>query len=208
MKSAITSHYHILDTARVHQGDILVDFEIPYWKEDGAELEDRKLKIPFTIVLSQDCDLSTDSRTRIENKDEKDSFLHSVLVCPAYPAEKIKTGIHLESLRMKARPIPKCEWEKIQLNQIPRYHWLETFTERYIPSLVIDFKHYYAFPTSIFYKDFKKSYRCSINELYRDSLSQRFAYYLSRVGLPDKEKNEQGRADEMPKTKTMAEQRG
>ena len=40
------------------------------------------------------------------------------------------------------------------------------------------------------YEILKKHYIGSMKELYREDLSQRFAYYLSRIGLPEIEKIE------------------
>ncbi len=49
--------------------------------------------------------------------------------------------------------------------------------------LIIDFKHYYTIPRNILYQNLDH-YNVSITELHREQLSQRFAYYLSRVGTP------------------------
>lgn len=55
-----------------------------------------------------------------------------------------------------------------------------------IPELVIDFKHYYTIPTEEMYEAYKENYLASVEPLYREDLSQRFANYLSRIGLPTK----------------------
>ena len=60
-----------------------------------------------------------------------------------------------------------------------------------IPDLVLDFKHYYAISRDVLYENFGDYCIGSINELFREALSQRFAYYLSRIGLPTTNKKKE-----------------
>ncbi|WP_292474386.1 hypothetical protein [Methanosphaera sp.] len=53
-----------------------------------------------------------------------------------------------------------------------------------ISPIVFDFKRYYTVSTSYIYSVFSDYYLISLNELYRENLSSRFANYLSRMGLP------------------------
>ena len=52
-----------------------------------------------------------------------------------------------------------------------------------IPGLVIDFKNFYTILTENLYK-YKKNRIATMSELFREELSQRFASFLSRIGLP------------------------
>lgn len=56
-----------------------------------------------------------------------------------------------------------------------------------LPELVIDFKHYYAIPRDTLFRMYPEHYLVTINQLFRESLSQRFSNYLSRIGLPELE---------------------
>jgi hypothetical protein len=177
--------YRKHDTDRVCQGDILSDFVYPEW----VSREDKKIKIkhriiPYLIILTQDCDLEGDHNNRINDKDTQDKYLQSILVCPAYYAEKLRNGTHLEQLELKMEYQNSKKWKTITNNDNPRYHYLIECKEYQIPELTIDFKHYYSIPRDILYKEIKHHYAGSLNELFRESLSQRFAYYLSRIGLP------------------------
>ena len=184
MKSKIDSIYIKHEENRVYQGDILRDFEYPEWViVENKKIKINKRKIPYLIVLTQDCDLERDYEDRHENNNH-DKFIHSVLVCPAYHSEKLKEGTHLNELKLKMEKFDEKRWHWIKINQNLRYHFLEKNEILQIPDLVIDFKHYYTIPREILYRVLKEHYIGTINELFREALSQRFAYYLSRIGLP------------------------
>lgn len=69
-------------------------------------------------------------------------------------------------------------------NKIPRYHYME-FPEGIpiVPS-IIDFKHYFSLNVEYLYEIREQNFVCKIAELYREDISQRFASFLSRIGLP------------------------
>lgn len=185
MKSKIENIYLIRDENRICQGDILRDYvcQSSTVFEGKAILKD--VTFPYVIILSQDCDLEWDFNNRIETGEDHDKFLHSILICPAYFAERLKEGTHLEILKFKMEYIGGRKWNDVKTNQNPRYHFLIHDRELQIPDLAIDFKHYFTVPRDRMYEDVKKHYIASINELFREELSQRFAYYLSRIGVPE-----------------------
>ena len=185
MKSKIDSIYIQKEDDRICQGDILRDYEYLEGvsiKEDEIKIEKRL--IPYLIVLTQDCDLENDYDNHTNGNNDNDKFLFSILVCPGYTAIDLKDGLHLEKLKLKMQHIDSKRWKIVQNNQNPRYHFLKGELIYQIPNIVIDFKHYYTIPRDDLYKNYKNHCIGSINELFRESLSQRFAYYLSRVGLP------------------------
>lgn len=186
MKSKIETVYRRHDRDRVCQGDLFEDFVYPEWvSREGKKIKIQNRTIPYLIVLTQDCDLEGDHRNHTTASEKQDKYLQSILVCPAYQADKLKEGNHLEKLGYTMEYQNKNNWKAIKQNNNPRYHYLETFKQ--IPALAIDFKHYYSIPRDILYKEMKADhhYIGTVNELFRESLSQRFAYYLSRVGLPE-----------------------
>lgn len=204
MKSKIDAAYVKHDLDRICQGDILRDFQYPAWNlPQDTEGELIELSIPYLVILTQDCDLESDCRNHDdlfkllgedcippeENKENKkkshDKFLHSILVCPAYPAKQLKKGTHLKGLGLEMQKIDSStQWNFIKNNQNPRYHFLRKDRELQIPESVIDFKHYYTVPRDILYNEIENHYLGTISELFREFLSQRFAFYLSRIGLP------------------------
>lgn len=206
MKSKIENDYRYHNSLKLFQGDILRDVNI----FEHYNIKDEGFRMPYIVILSQDCDLNQDfnsyneyakynNETDLKNidldkLDKKkvndfrkvyDKLLPSVLVCPAFPAEKLRKGNHLKNYNnFIMQHIPSKDWKKVEKNEVARYHYLKDFPEFQIPKLVVDFKRYHTLPTQYVYSIFERSYVGSLNELYRERLSQRFANYLSRIGLP------------------------
>src|ERR1700733_9718681 len=101
---------------RIKQGDILKDL-----KYIDAHDPDIEYNLDFSVVLTQDCDLDQEI-TAIDNfeasqkpgfvleKDKKmptnDKYLSTILVCPAYPADSVKAGIHMAPRGWKMQELP------------------------------------------------------------------------------------------------------
>ncbi|MGO9379430.1 MAG: hypothetical protein ACLP29_12900 [Dissulfurispiraceae bacterium] len=147
-----------------------------------------KILFPLVIVLTQDCDLEQDFKFRWSKQphDTQDKYLLSVLVAPLYNVEHVYQGEHLSSIDMKMQMINKKKSQGINLrhNEIPRYHYVEFPKEIPIVASVIDFKHYFSVNVEYLKKIKKTNYVCSVAQLFREDVSQRFASYLSRIGLP------------------------
>ncbi|MCK4521179.1 MAG: hypothetical protein KAU20_01305 [Nanoarchaeota archaeon] len=171
---------------QISQGDIFQNFEYVRWaKLVNGDLEVDSIKIPFFIVLTQSCDLEQDFEDRNKLKSEKrDKYIQSILVCPAYIAESLRYGNHLKKFDLIMESYNSKTWPNIRENNNPRYHFLGKNNELKLPTLVIDFKQYYTIPTHIFYEIYKKHYLGALKPLFREDLSHRFAFYLSRIGLP------------------------
>lgn len=174
---------------RVTQGDIYRDIEyVEYAAERSGVIEVSKVVFPLVVVLTQDCDLEQDNRFRFSRKKPatQDKWLLSVLVAPLYNVEHVYLGEHLSELQMKMEPIPakKSPGNYLRNNERPRYHYLEFPKSVPIVASVVDFKHYF----SVNIKQLKKlratHFVCRLSSLYREDVSQRFASYLARIGLP------------------------
>ncbi len=175
---------------RVSQGDIYKDIDfVEYILEKDGIVEFSRITFPYVVVLTQDCELQQDYAYR---KGQSDRFLQnkmllSVLVAPLYNAEHLFNGEHLSELDIQTTKIKKTgtEGKFILANTRPRYHYLDFPENVPIAKSVIDFKHYFSVNVEYLRKEKSKNFVCKISELYRESLSQRFANYLSRIGLPD-----------------------
>ena len=85
---------------------------------------------------------------------------------------------------------PRCStaaaWNLVKQNKNDRYHYLAEGPEYGIPELALDFKHYRTVPRETLLECLKaESALGTLRPLYREHLSQRFANYLSRIGLPE-----------------------
>lgn len=198
--SKIDSEYVRQSLDRFYQGNILRDIKVVEWAEevyieDEKESESRKSKsieireriIPYSVILTQDCDLEHDykNRNKLDSPDN-DKYIYSILLCQAHLSERLRSGKHLEDYNIQMRKISSDEWKQLKNNKLYRYHFLKALPDLQIPDLVIDFKHYLTIPRDVLYsEEYKKCYLATISALYRENLSFRYAQYLSRIGLPD-----------------------
>ncbi len=173
---------------RITQGDVFRDVEcIEYVVEKKGVLEVSKIAFPLVVVLSQDCDLEQDARIRGSEAENMDKLLFSALVAPIYNAEHVFTGSHLSDLGLKMSEINarRTPGEFLKKNERPRYHYIDfPSTVPLVPGIV-DFKHFFSVNIEYLKKCKPKKFVCQLSELYREDLSQRFAAYLARIGLPE-----------------------
>jgi hypothetical protein len=179
---------------RISQGNIYRDVDfIEYVVEKGGYVEISRIIFPLVVVLTQDCDLEQDfqfrhGRPRAKIKTQ-DKLLLSVLVAPLYNAEHFYLGEHLSELGMQMQTI---NWNRsagdiIKNNQNPRYHYVEFPDDTPIVASVIDFKHYFSVNIIYLKKEKKRDFVCRLPPLYREKLSQRYASFLARIGLPQEQ---------------------
>ncbi|OIR17276.1 hypothetical protein GALL_22970 [mine drainage metagenome] len=176
---------------QIHQCDLFR--KVPFYeryKEDRGSFVLTILEFPLAIILTQECDLEQNasersgSKSLVDGKTMHDKFLVSLLCAPLYNAEHLFSGNHLSFLEISSNKKSSEQKNYIKQNREPRYHYVE-FDERsqIVPS-VIDFKHYFS--VSLEYLEDNMANRvCSIKPIFRESISQRFSNYLSRIGLPN-----------------------
>lgn len=184
--------------ARVSQGDIFREIEcVEYVSEKKGILIVSKIIFPLVVVLTQDCDLKWDAqqrKTRVEqNVGSQDKQLFSVLVAPLYNAEHVYEGTHLSELGLKMASVPRKgnSGSMLKNNERPRYHYLEFPPEINVVPSVIDFKHHFSLSVGYLEKRRTTKFVCRLSELFRENLSQRFAAYLARIGLPEIEQRDE-----------------
>lgn len=176
---------------RISQGDVYKDVEfLEYAIEKSGIVEISKIVFPLVMVLTQDCDLNFDYKlrwARVKKPTNQDKKLFSVIVAPLYNFEHVLIGSHLEELGMKMASIEKDKTpgKNLVQNKNPRYHYLKFPRNAKIPSMVVDFKHYFTVNIEYLKKHKSKHFICQISPLYREDVNQRFASFLSRIGLPD-----------------------
>lgn len=189
----ITTKAIVNKTGVIQQCDIFKNVEfLEYAIENENSIEFSKITFPHVIVLTQACDLQQDHDTRekirLQDTVNQDKLLISVIVAPIYNFEDFRLGTHLEQLGMKMqehgqRQKSKCA--NIIKNETKRYHYLNIDDTIPIVESVIDFKHYFSVTVNYLNSIYDANYVCSIDLLYRELISQRFSFFLSRIGLPD-----------------------
>lgn len=170
---------------RISQGDVFRDIEcIEYAVEKKGIIEVSKIVFPLVIVLTQDCDLLQDSDHR--HKEKQSNKLLSVLIAPLYNAEHVFQGEHLADIGIKMEPInkKKSPGTLLMQNERPRYHYIDFPADIPLVASVADFKHYFSVHVSYLEKIRKTNFVCRLSDLFREDVSQRFAAYLGRIGLP------------------------
>jgi len=176
---------------RIVQGDVIRSVEfIERIAEKSGILEISRIEFPLVVVLTQDCDLAQDYTFRWSQQaagKSEDKFLLSVLVAPLYNLEHVYTGEHLVDLGMKMEPISrnKTPGKILRNNQNPRYHFLDFGPDVPVVPSVVDFKHYFSVSLEYLREVKRDRFVCQLSPLFREDISQRFASFLSRIGLPD-----------------------
>ncbi len=177
---------------RPWQGDIYRDVKLiqdvryTLTKKGRRRYDGNEVTYNYAIILTQECDLDQDYKNRIEGGEDDDKFIPMILMAPAYLAEALRQGTHLEDYEKKMNRINSREWDKVKKKQNKRYHWLIGEKVINVPKLVIDFKHFFTISRDIFYDSIMDScYLVSLTILHREELSQRFCNYFSRIGIPD-----------------------
>lgn len=156
----------------LNQGDFIIDCPLiipPKELIDEIEIE---IKTSDTIILTQSCDLVNG---KIEN----------VLVCPFY---SLKNFIdELPEDQNKTKKARQRIIENLKRGYLPGYHLLNKSDEihKITDYQVVDFRNIYAINICSL-KNIIKNDRARIRLLppYREQLSQAFARFFMRVGLP------------------------
>lgn len=170
--------------SRVAQGDIFQDIEIiESVSIEKSVLTIEKIALPYAICLNQECDLENDFNKR-DTLLCDNNFLH-MAVAPLFLFEQFLSGSHWGAIFATNNVQKRTDTavKKLMDNEIPRYHYLK-FPDQDMPELVIDFKHFFTINRQVLYGKLS-SRLCSLDDLFREKISQRFSYYVSRIGLPE-----------------------
>ncbi len=139
-------------------------------ENDSVHEDEVVVKVLDAVVVSQSCDLENDK-------------IEIVLVCPYYPLNYFFENQHESDRSGKGRD---RKLAALKQGNIPGYHLLNRDETNGIASfLVVDFRNVYGVNFS-----FLKGHAAKMNRRqrllppYREHLSQAFARFFMRVGLP------------------------
>ncbi|MHB8302130.1 MAG: hypothetical protein ACYDC6_04720 [Acidobacteriaceae bacterium] len=172
----------------LRQGEIIssVDQYIFRLSEQEAEklLNAERKMHPYAVVLTQDCDLAQDFNVRSSAQPSAEKLMSNILLCVVYIAETAKNSGTI--------PVGSDIWKRIIQNKDERYQYIREVTAnedgegKGIPPLLIDFKQAFSLPADLLYEQLRRSAkrRAILTSPYREHLSSRYAYFISRVALP------------------------
>ena len=190
MKSSILKPLEIHECDRITQGDILRDFNF-YFVTSNKEVTE--ISFQYIVVLSQDCDLEQGQNgidyinlSTSNTKIKFNQLIPNILFTPAFIVDEIREGKQLENFfNISCDRFNSEKYKLIKQNKDERYHFIEGNQDMQLPDLIIDFTVYFTVSTEFFLSNFKNKYLSTVNELYRENLSQRYCNYLNRIGLPN-----------------------
>ena len=136
----------------------------------------------FAMVMTPDCDLQWDYEARSE-QGQLHKLVQHVLFCDAFTHEEIinRGGLNAELRR------------RIKSQQHERYHYLPVALigadpKSGLPELYIDFKMAFGLATEYVYSLLNQpgiARKAVVPVIYVQQLSDRFSFWIGRVGLPD-----------------------
>ena len=148
-----------------------------------ASLEE--IEHPYSIILTQDCDLYWDFDARREGNAAASQIklVPSLLLCE----------LSEENALRGVQGINSDVWRRIAQNSNERFHKLpevpseQDLQNEGLPSLVADFKRIFTVPTDELYTRVGASVRrrSVLTDPYLQHFSSRFGYFCLRVALPD-----------------------
>lgn len=168
------------------QGEIIRDvFELwPVTSSNTSSGETQgqpaeKVKHPFAIVTTQDCDLHWDFEAR-HGAAPSHKMLNHIVFCDLFTRPEIRYR----------RGIEKNVFDRIMSNHDARFHRFAeapvTGNEQFMPELIADFKKVFALPVEFVYERLSKDFLRSavLPPMYLHEFIQRLYAFLSRVAIP------------------------
>ena len=163
--------------------------DVLFYASPEAEAPGGFARFPYSIVLTQACDIASYYKIRGKQDDNgriNRQVIAQLILCPAFDEDKFKSGDHLvEQYNYQTEVLPSGDWKAIMKQGRERFHYLPCNGVD-LPNLVIDFKQYFTVPiegAEIALKDVRQSYK--LDHIYYTELADRFAHFLQRVAIPD-----------------------
>jgi len=153
------------------QGDMITDcpivFPLQSIEEENPEVE---IKLIDSVVLSQSCDLNNNN-------------IDIVLVSPYYPLKAFIDALPPDQI--STNKAKKKAIENLRKGFLPGYHLLDKHDDFFQDYQVVDFRNVYGIQIDTLRGICaKRESRVRLMPPYREHLSQAFARFFMRVGLP------------------------
>ncbi len=166
--------YEVVSGDELQQGDILMSCPIIKVTELSTSLSGEVLQIPCeeqnVIIMSQSCDLATREGAKCK--------IEEAILCPMYSQEEMKDD---ETFKRSDA------WNKAKKGQFPAYHVLNrcVVEAHNFDYSIVDLRRVFSQNVNVV-REFAASQksRIRLRPPYREHLSQAFARFFMRVGLP------------------------
>ena len=179
--------YVLPNSLFLRQGEIIENlFELQPKIHEGMTIElDQPVKLdrvdhPYSIVVSQDCDLEWDYKAR-QRQASADKLLTHVLFCALFSQDELRVRSSLGSDIFK----------RVRQNQDERYHRLGEApvngTDGSLPELFADFKIAFSLPTEFLYwlvSTGQVARKGVLVSPYLEDFMHRLYTFLGRVATP------------------------
>ncbi len=182
-------------TGALRQGEILSNVvQISLYPEslNSGSLKFNRAVHDYAIVVTPDCDLDWDYKAQHGNA-SPGKIISNILLCTVMFSSDLAKRINDERAPSKKFET-KTPWKRATQNKEERYQFLERVDSSVdlqgegIRSLGIDFKEFFTLPTDFLYSSIAAGLtqrRSVLLQPYNDHLNSRFAYFQSRIGLPE-----------------------
>jgi hypothetical protein len=164
--------YSMVSGAEIEQGDILPDCPMIGPIETSVLEAESVAEIPVlrltAIIMSQSCDLIVRSSGRPK--------IEQVILCPVYDKRQANEGGFSDD-----------KWEAMRKGNLPRYHLLNRceLAGHESDFRLIDLGNVFSLPFALVSQVAREcGERIRLNPPYREHMSQAFARFFMRVGLP------------------------
>jgi hypothetical protein len=168
--------YEIVRGGGLRQGDLISDcpvVEIPADIRPPSEGETFEIetitKVYDVIILTQSCDM-------VNGK------IQHVLVCPIFPLADLSAMLGREFTPKELKSLH----EQIRKGYQPNFHMLDTRVDGDgEPQIqLLDFRAVFSVPFGVLHRRAEAEFHLRLKSPYREHLSQAFARFFMRVGLP------------------------
>ncbi len=194
-KSRLPKYEKSKDSVALRQGEILsrvVQISLLPESIDTASPKVKRVTHDYAIVVTPDCDLDWDFKAQ-QGKESLGKLIPNILLCTVIFASDLAKRINSDRTPSK-RFETRTPWKRTRQNKEERFHYLERIDSildlqgEGIRSLGIDFKEFFTLPTDFLYSSIAAGLtqrRSVLLQPYNDHLNSRFAYFQSRIGLPE-----------------------
>lgn len=183
----------------IFQGDIFENVKYSFIVNETDENVDvLEFEFPYAIVISQCCDVNFMSNLMGTKKGKVTKFMPTILMCPIYDDTMAKTGEHIDDafkelgiIREEENLYNSSEKELFKKDHHYRFHSLNVKLngKSIIHDSVIDFKHVFSVPITYLLEN-RGNRVISLEDIYSEQITLKFANFLSRVAMPEEQKSE------------------